>query len=322
MCADELEGLGLLNHPEDIEAIAEKLNTSIDENLAQRKNRFRLTSAAGIAASVAIIIGVSGIIYFTSTLKQPSTELSETIKVEENRQPVTAAIHEDLVVEKKIDETEFKQKADPKPATEENTIEIVEFDEKILYETDINTFQDTIGNAISTKEQPAAAGLSAVSREKVTLAAPKPMMAGETAMAKKSGNNETQKAGTESLTYNAIRMAAEEEMVEEEVFIIVENMPLFIYNDKVMNFREYINNNIQYPDEAVEKGIEGKVIVEFVVETDGSVSTVTVLKGAHPILDKEAKRIIESSPKWKPGTQRGKPTRVRFSFPVVFKLEK
>jgi TonB family protein len=315
MCADELEGLGFLNHPEDIEAIAEKLNTSIDENLAQRKNRFRLTSAAGIAASVAIIIGVSGIIYFTSTLKQPSTELSETIKVEENRQPVTAAIHEDLVVEKKIDETEFKQKADPKPATEENTIEIVEFDEKILYETDINTFQDTIGNAISTKEQPAAAGLSAVSREKVTLAAPKPMMAGETTMAMKSGNAETQMAR------NA-KMASEEEVEEEEVFFIVENMPQFIYNDKEMNFYQYIKNNIQYPKEAAENGIEGRVIVEFVVETDGSVSNVTVIKSAYPILDKEAIRIIKSSPKWIPGTQRGKPTRVRFSFPVVFKLEK
>ena len=111
----------------------------------------------------------------------------------------------------------------------------------------------------------------------------------------------------------------EEEVVEQEIFQIVEEMPAFPGGEgKLM---EYVAKNIKYPQIARETGIQGRVFVGFVVEPDGSISNVKLLRGIGGGCDEEAMRVIKSLPKWKPGKQRGKPVRVSYQIPVFFKLQ-
>ena len=111
----------------------------------------------------------------------------------------------------------------------------------------------------------------------------------------------------------------EEEVVEQEIFQIVEEMPQFPGGEgKLM---EYVAKNIKYPQIARETGIQGRVFVGFVVEPDGSISNVKLLRGIGGGCDEEAMRVIKSLPKWKPGKQRGKAVRVSYQIPVFFKLQ-
>ena len=84
---------------------------------------------------------------------------------------------------------------------------------------------------------------------------------------------------------------------------------------------KWLSKNLVYPEQAAEMGVQGKVIVRFVVEKDGSVTQATVLKGIDPALDKEALGVIQAMPKWKPGMQQGRAVRVRCTQPVQFKLQ-
>ena len=111
----------------------------------------------------------------------------------------------------------------------------------------------------------------------------------------------------------------EEEVVEAEVFTIVEEMPAYPGGDAKLY--EYLGKNIKYPQIARESGIQGRVFVNFVVEPDGSVSNVKVMRGIGGGCDEEAVRVIKTMPKWKPGKQRGKAVRVTYTIPVVFKLQ-
>lgn len=104
---------------------------------------------------------------------------------------------------------------------------------------------------------------------------------------------------------------------ENRVFNVAEEMPQFKGGDGVM--MDYINKNIVYPTEAKEKGILGRVVCTFTVERDGSISDIKVVKSVDPLLDKEAIRLIQSMPKWKPGKQGGKTVRVKYTLPVTFR---
>ena len=111
----------------------------------------------------------------------------------------------------------------------------------------------------------------------------------------------------------------EEEVSETEIFQIVEEMPSFPGGEgKLM---EYVAKNIKYPQIARETGIQGRVFVGFVVEPDGSISNVKLLRGIGGGCDEEAMRVVKSMPKWKPGKQRGKAVRVSYQIPVFFKLQ-
>jgi protein TonB len=107
---------------------------------------------------------------------------------------------------------------------------------------------------------------------------------------------------------------------ESEIFFIVEEMPEFIKRD-YSDFNEYIQKNLQYPEEAIEKEIGGTVVVQFVIDIGGKVKNVEVVKKANPLLDKEAIRVVSSSPTWKPGKQNGIKVNVLKTQPVEFKLE-
>jgi TonB family protein len=104
-------------------------------------------------------------------------------------------------------------------------------------------------------------------------------------------------------------------------FVLVETKPKFDGGD-ANQFSRWVNQRLHYPPEAKQKGLQGRVTLQFTVEKDGSVTGVKVLRGVHPLLDDEAVRVISESPKWTPGTVRGEPTRVVYNFPVVFQLSK
>lgn len=111
----------------------------------------------------------------------------------------------------------------------------------------------------------------------------------------------------------------EEEEEENVVFVIVEKQPEFPGGTQAM--MKYLSENIKYPMIAQENGIQGRVICQFVVNKDGSIVDIQVVRSVDPSLDKEAIRVIKSMPKWKPGMQRGKAVRVKFTLPVVFRLQ-
>ena len=105
----------------------------------------------------------------------------------------------------------------------------------------------------------------------------------------------------------------------QEVFDIVEQMPE--YPGGMQALFEYLSQNIKYPEDAQKQKVEGRVLVTFVVETDGSISNLEVVKHAFPSLDTEAVRVLSGMPKWTPGKQGGKVVRVKFTVPIVFNLK-
>lgn len=106
---------------------------------------------------------------------------------------------------------------------------------------------------------------------------------------------------------------------DNPIFEVVEHMPEFT-GGGMPALMEYLSKNIKYPEAAMKKGIQGRGIVQFVVEKDGSITNVKILRSVDPELDKEAVRVVSAMPKWKPGTQRGEAVRVRFTVPVMFRL--
>ena len=118
---------------------------------------------------------------------------------------------------------------------------------------------------------------------------------------------------------NAPAPEEEEEPEEQTIFEVVENMPDFPGGQAAL--MQYLAKNIKYPTIAQENGTQGRVIVQFVVNRDGSIVDAKVVRSVDPYLDKEALRVINTMPKWKPGMQRGKPVRVKFTVPVMFRLQ-
>lgn len=113
---------------------------------------------------------------------------------------------------------------------------------------------------------------------------------------------------------------SEEEVVEDDPVVIAEEMPSFMGGD-VNAFSRWCSQHIKYPPVAIDNGSQGKVMLQFVVERDGSISRVTVQRGVDKYLDEEAVRVVKSAPKWKPGSNRGKPVRVYVNVPITFVLE-
>jgi len=134
--------------------------------------------------------------------------------------------------------------------------------------------------------------------------------------------NEVQISNTEADANTQIEAKVEvqqEEETEEVVnFYVIEEKPEFPGGEAAMF--QYISKTIKYPEIAKENNVQGKVFVQFVIGKDGKVTDVQVIRGVDPSLDKEAIRVIQNMPAWKPGKQRGKPVKVSFQLPINFKL--
>ena len=116
--------------------------------------------------------------------------------------------------------------------------------------------------------------------------------------------------------YDVVEVEPEPE--EEEIFMVVEDQPEFPGGTAAL--LEYLRKNIKYPAICRENNIQGRVLVTFIVNKDGAIVEPEVVKSVNPSLDKEALRVISSMPNWKPGSQRGKPVRVKYTVPVNFRL--
>ena len=115
-------------------------------------------------------------------------------------------------------------------------------------------------------------------------------------------------------------VVTEEEVEEEAIpFQLVETKPSFNGGD-ANEFSKWVNAKLVYPEIAKENGVQGRVTLQFTVEADGRVTNVKVLRGVDESLDKEAVRVVSSSPKWKPGKQRDRAVKVTYTFPVIFQL--
>lgn len=117
---------------------------------------------------------------------------------------------------------------------------------------------------------------------------------------------------------DSIQLSAAQDSTEQKVYDIAEQMPKFPGGQNELF--KFISQNIKYPVEAEENNIQGRVIVSFVVERDGSITDISVIKSVHPLLDNEAIRITKLMPKWIPAKQNGETVRVRYTVPVTFRL--
>ena len=108
-------------------------------------------------------------------------------------------------------------------------------------------------------------------------------------------------------------------VVEDVIFVIVEQMPEFPDGEKALH--KFLIDNIVYPKEAREKKLDGRVVIGFVVEPDGSLTNFTIVRGVDPILNEEALRVAKLMPNWNPGKQRGKPVRVQFMVPITITFQ-
>lgn len=129
---------------------------------------------------------------------------------------------------------------------------------------------------------------------------------------------DTEDMGVEIMDY--VAEVYEEEIEEAPIpFALVEEKPSFMGGD-ANNFQKWVSQHLEYPEIAKENGVSGRVTLQFTVMPDGSVANVRVLRGVDPSLDKEAVRVVSSSPKWTPGKQRDRAVKVIYNFPVIFQL--
>jgi len=123
----------------------------------------------------------------------------------------------------------------------------------------------------------------------------------------------------EAVEIKEVEVIEEPEPEEQTFFVVVEKMPEF--PGGMGACLKYLGQNIKYPTIAQENGIQGRVVVQFIVNKDGSIVNPVVVRSVDPYLDKEALRVIKSMPKWTPGKQRGKAVRVKYTVPVTFRLQ-
>jgi protein TonB len=116
----------------------------------------------------------------------------------------------------------------------------------------------------------------------------------------------------------AFDLKAQDKTTNDEVFVNVDVMPEFPGGMDDLSY--FIYTHIKYPDDAIKAGIEGRVIVSFIIDETGKVKNVKTLKGVHPLLDKEAERVVSLMPNWIPGKHNGKNVKVQFNLPVTFSL--
>lgn len=144
---------------------------------------------------------------------------------------------------------------------------------------------------------------------------------------KKAAVGNVDQEGTQSRVVEAVRNdiavntppPAPKEEVANKVFDIVEEMPSFPGGNGAL--MSYLQSNVKYPIVAQENGVQGRVQIGFVVEPDGSISGVKVVRSVDPSLDKEAMRVVRSMPRWNPGKQNGQAVRVKYTVPVLFRLQ-
>ena len=134
-----------------------------------------------------------------------------------------------------------------------------------------------------------------------------------------STKGNTEAPPEEEIKIEEVKEQVIQQEAPKEIFTVVEEQPGYPGGDEARI--KFLQDNIKYPEEAKELGVQGKVFVTFVVEVDGSITDVRVLRGIGAGCDEEAVRVVKSMPRWVPGKQRGQPVRVQFNLPIKFTLQ-
>lgn len=142
------------------------------------------------------------------------------------------------------------------------------------------------------------------------------LVAGNTSCSQ--GASEKQDAKEETVAPDSVA-ALTDSVAKDEVFMVAEQMPEFPGGMKEL--LKFLQDNVKYPESAMKKNVQGRVIVQFVVEKDGTPTEFNVVRSVDPDLDAEALRVLKTMPKWKPGMEKGEAVRVKFTVPVAFKLQ-
>ncbi|MCX7954848.1 MAG: energy transducer TonB [Bacteroidales bacterium] len=197
-------------------------------------------------------------------------------------------------------------------------IVFVAFEIKIIPETDKDEFE-----VVTTKVEEEIIPIT--KQEEIKLPPPPPPPVTDIIQVVENNQeikNEVEIQSTEATVNTQIEAPVEvkqEEEVEEVInFYVIEEKPEFPGGEAAM--MQWIAKNIKYPEIAKENNIQGKVFVQFIIDKDGQVKNVEVVRGVDPVLDREAVRVVSSMPQWKPGKQRGKPVKVQFQLPINFRL--
>ena len=133
--------------------------------------------------------------------------------------------------------------------------------------------------------------------------------------------NQTEQVDSKStIEINPLGTETAQEEGDGDIFVVVEEMPVFD-GEGLQKFQNWVQQNVNYPDIAIEYGIKGTVFVNFIIDKDGDVSSIKIIRGVDPSLDNEVKRVMESAPSWTPGKQKGQTVKVKMSIPVKFTLE-
>ena len=133
------------------------------------------------------------------------------------------------------------------------------------------------------------------------------------------GTSEKQDAKEESVAPDSVVAVPTDSVAKDEVFMVAEQMPE--YPGGMKELFKFLQNNVKYPESAMKKNVQGRVIVQFVVEKDGTPTEFNVVRSVDPDLDAEALRVMKAMSKWKPGMQRGEVVRVKYTVPVSFQLQ-
>lgn len=145
------------------------------------------------------------------------------------------------------------------------------------------------------------------------------LVAGNISCSQDASQTEDAKEEVVAPVSSEAKEAPADSTVKEEVFMVAEQMPEFPGGMKEL--LKFLQDNLKYPENAMKNNVQGRVIVQFVVEKDGTLTEFKVARSVDPDLDAEALRVLQTMPKWKPGMQRGKIVRVKFTVPVSFKLQ-
>lgn len=143
------------------------------------------------------------------------------------------------------------------------------------------------------------------------------LVAGNTSCSQ--GASEKQDAKEETVAPDSVVAAPIDSVAKEKAYDVVEQMPEFPGGMKEM--LKFFQDNVKYPESAMKNNVQGRVIVQFVVEKDGTPTEFNVVRSVDPDLDAEALRVLKTMPKWKPGMQKGEVVRVKFTVPVTFRLQ-
>ncbi len=344
LCADAVEGARIISGKEysrDIEEIKNRISLKTKEKktiLFNHRKRFLRLSYISAAASIVIILSV---FFYIDSIRNKSQlavsdkmELDDTVLQEEKiitpqtkeKIPLTRQkneINAGFVKQKKGNDKDVKLLQAPKEISEElvdNDIEIE--DELSLDNVEVDEESEAIAAVLEnekvetkTVEEKAEIQTYAASSEIV------------------AGSPETTRNRNRILESNAKRSKEqyaevsevivefeEEETSDSDVFYVVEEMPKF-KGKGLDEFRKYIQNNLKYPESASESGISGRVYVSFVINKRGKVKDVKIVRSVDAAFDKEAIRVVKSSPNWTPGKQRGENIKVAYTIPIEFRLQ-